>query len=266
MSPSAHPRHSAHSRGPSSRHVVSYRPRCPAPVASARDVSRPRRYQIHPTLSPHDNRSPARGQPALCRICPIGERLMKNETLMGPWVRRFLLEHLVSERNLSRNTQASYRDTLTLLLPFASEYSGRAIDRMTVEDLTPTIVRKFLDHVENVRGCSGVTRNHRLAAVHSLAKFIGMRSPLQIAWATDIRSIPFKKTAKNVIGYLERAEMDALLKAPDRRTVLGDRDHAILLFLYNSGARADEAAGLIIGNLLHLKAAPAVRILGKGNK
>jgi site-specific recombinase XerD len=87
---------------------------------------------------------------------------------------------------------------------------------MTVEDLTPTIVRKFLDHVENVRGCSGVTRNHRLAAVHSLAKFIGMRSPLQIAWATEVRSIPFKKTAKNVIGYLERAEMDALLKAPDR--------------------------------------------------
>lgn len=108
---------------------------------------------------------------------------MKNETLMGPWVRRFLLEHLVAERNLSRNTQASYRDTLTLLLPFASEHSGRAIDRMTVEDLTSTILRKFLDHVENVRGCSGVTRNHRLAAVHSLAEFIGMRSPLQTAGA-----------------------------------------------------------------------------------
>ena len=190
---------------------------------------------------------------------------MNNKTLMGPWVRRFLLEHLVSERNLSRNTQASYRDTLTLLLPFASEHSGRAIDRMTVEDLTPTIVRKFLDHVEHVRGCSGVTRNYRLATVHSLAKFIGMRSPLHIAWATEIRSIPFKKTAKNLIGYLERAEMDALLKAPDRRTALGDRDHAVLLFLYNSGARADEAAGLLIGNL-HLKGSPAVRILGKGNK
>jgi site-specific recombinase XerD len=190
---------------------------------------------------------------------------MTDKALIGPWVRRFLLEYLVSERNLSRNTQTSYRDTLTLLLPLASEQSGRAIDRMTVEDLTPAIVRMFLDHVENVRGCSGVTRNHRLAAVHSLAKFIGMSSPPLIAWATEIRSIPFKKTAKNVIGYLERAEMDALLKAPDRRTVLGDRDHAILLFLYNSGARADEAAGLVIGNL-HLKGSPAVRILGKGNK
>ena len=95
---------------------------------------------------------------------------MNEKTLMGSWVRRFLLEHLVSERNLSHNTQASYRDTLTLLLPFASKHSGCAIDRMTVEDLTPAIVRKFLEHVESVRGCSGVTRNNRLAAVHSLAK------------------------------------------------------------------------------------------------
>lgn len=190
---------------------------------------------------------------------------MNDRALMGPWVRSFRIEHLVSERNLSRNTQASYRDTLTLLLPFASEHSGRAIDRMTVEDLTPTVVRKFLDHVEDVRGCSGVTRNHRLATVYSLAKFVGMRSPVHISWATGIRSIPFKKTAKNVIGYLERAEIDSLLKAPDRRTALGDRDHAVLLFLYNSGARADEAAGLLIGNL-HLKGSPAVRIMGKGNK
>src|SRR5260370_9654755 len=265
MSASAHPRHSAHSRGPSSYRLVSNGPGRPAPVAATRYLSRPHRYQIHPALSPHDSRSPARSQPALCQLCSIGEHLMNDKTLMGPWVRRFLLEHLVSERNLSRNTQASYRDTLTLLLPFANEQSGRAIDRMTVEDLTPAIVRKFLDHVECVRGCGVVTRNHSLATIHSLPKSIGMRSPLHIAWATEIRSISFKKTSKNLIGYLERAEMDALLKAPDRRTALSDRDHAVLLFLYNSGSRAAEAAGLLVGNL-HLNASPAVRILGKGNK
>jgi site-specific recombinase XerD len=61
---------------------------------------------------------------------------MKDKSLLGPWIRRFLLEHLVAERNLSRNTQASYRDTLTLLLPFASKQGSCAIDRMTVEELT----------------------------------------------------------------------------------------------------------------------------------
>jgi site-specific recombinase XerD len=190
---------------------------------------------------------------------------MKDESLLGPWVRRFLLEHLVAERNLSHNTQASYRDTLMLLLPFASRHGGRAIDRMTVEDLTPTIVRKFLDHLERDRQCSDVTRNQRLATIHSLARFIGMRSPVHLAWCAEIRAVPFKKTAKTVIGYLEKAEMDALLNQPDRRTSLGARDYALLLFLYNSGARADEAAKLTVGNL-QLGASPSVRLHGKGNK
>ena len=190
---------------------------------------------------------------------------MRDETLLGPWVRRFLLEHLVAERNLSRNTQASYRDTLALLLPFASKHGDRAIDRMTVEDLTPSMVRKFLDHLEHDRQCSGVTRNQRLATIRSLARFIGIRSPAHVAWCAEIRATPFKKTAKTVIGYLEKAEMDALLAQPDRRTPLGDRDHALLLFLYNSGARADEAAKLTIDNL-QLASQSSVRLHGKGNK
>ena len=190
---------------------------------------------------------------------------MKDESLLGPWVRRFLLEHLVAERNLSRNTQASYRDTLMLLLPFASRQGGGAIDRMTVEALTPAIVRKFLDHLERDRQCSDVTRNQRLATIHSLARFIGMRSPVYLAWCAEMRAIPFKKTAKTVIGYLEKAEMGALLNQPDRRTSLGVRDYALLLFLYNSGARADEAAKLSVGDL-QLGASPSVRLHGKGNK
>ena len=190
---------------------------------------------------------------------------MKDETLLGPWVRRFLLEHLVAERNLARNTQVSYRDTLALLLPFACKHEGHAIDRMTIEDLTPSVVRKFLDHLEQDRQCSGATRNQRLATIRSLARFIGMRSPAHVAWCAEIRGTPFKKTAKTGIGYLEKVEMDALLAQPDRRTPIGDRDHALLLFLYNSGARADEAAGLTIDSL-ELGAQSSVRLHGKGNK
>ncbi|OTP77778.1 putative integrase/recombinase [Caballeronia sordidicola] len=92
-----------------------------------------------------------------------------------------------------------------------------------------------------------------------------MHSPIHLSWCGEIRSIPFKKTAKTLVGYLEKSEMDALLAAPDRRTVLGRRDYALLLFLYNSGARADEVAKLTIGRL-RLADPPSVRILGKGNK
>lgn len=190
---------------------------------------------------------------------------MKDKSLLGPWIRRFLLEYLVGERNLARNTQISYRDTLTLLLPFASKRTGIAIDRMTVEDLSPTIVREFLDHLEQDRQCTGTTRNQRLGTIHSLARFIGMRSPVHLSWCTEIRLIPFKRTDKTVIGYLEKTEMDELLRQPDRGTAIGLRDYVLLLFLYNSGARADEVAHLTIGDL-NLGNPPAVRILGKGNK
>ncbi|MBW4052385.1 MAG: tyrosine-type recombinase/integrase [Proteobacteria bacterium] len=190
---------------------------------------------------------------------------MIDRNLLAPWVRRFLLEHIVAERNLAHNTQMSYRDTLTLLLPFVSRRSGVSIDRLSIEEVSLSAVRQFLEHVERDRHCSVATRNQRLGAIHALARFIGTRAPEHLAWCMEMRSIPFKKAAKTVIGYLEKTELDALLRTPDRRTPLGARDHAILLFLYNSGARADEAARLPVGNL-HLGTSPSVRILGKGNK
>jgi integrase/recombinase XerD len=190
---------------------------------------------------------------------------MRDHSLIGPWVRRFLLEHLVTERNLARNTQLSYRDTLILLLPYLSKAQRKSVDRLTIEDLSPSVVRAFLQYVEKERGCSGATRNLRLATIHSLAKFIGMHSPEHVAWCAEIHAIPFKKTAKSTLNYLDKPEMDALLQAPDLGRLLGMRDYALLLFLYNTGARADEVAHLSVGDIAW-GSSPAVRLVGKGNK
>jgi integrase/recombinase XerD len=190
---------------------------------------------------------------------------MRDQNLLGPWVRRFLLEHLIAERNLARNTQTSYRDTLTLLLPFVSRKAKVPVDRLSIYDVSAESVRAFLEYIERDRGCGIVTRNQRLGAIHSFAHFIGMRSPEHLDWCSQVRSISFKKTAKAVIGYLDKHEVDAILRAPNRNTVLGTRDHALILFLYNSGARADEAASLPVGRL-QLGTSASVRILGKGNK
>jgi integrase/recombinase XerD len=189
---------------------------------------------------------------------------MNEQSLIGSWVRRFLLEHLVSERNLARNTRLSYRDALSLLLPFVSEKQHKPVDRLSVTDLTADLVRSFLSNLETSRHSSIATRNQRLAAVHSLAAFIGAHSPEHIQWCAQVRAVPFKKTTRAVIGYLDKPEMDALLSGPDQRTSLGRRDHALLLFLYNSGARADEAARLTIGDV-NLPSS-SVRIVGKGGK
>lgn len=189
---------------------------------------------------------------------------MNDLALLGPWVRRFLLEHLVAERNLARNTQRSYRDALVLLIPFVADRAHESVDRLKVVNVSPDVVRLFLTDLEQSRKCSIATRNQRLAAVHALARFVGEHSPEHIAWCGQIRSIPFKKTSKAVIPYLDKLEMDALLGAPDRQTTQGRRDHALLLFLYNSGARAQEAAQLLISELDVVGC--SVKIRGKGAK
>ena len=94
---------------------------------------------------------------------------MRDNELIGAWVRRFLLEHVVSERNLARNTQLSYRDTLVLLLPFAAHNLKTPVDHLTVEDISAPLIRHFLEHLEKERHCSGATRNSRLGAIHSLS-------------------------------------------------------------------------------------------------
>lgn len=189
---------------------------------------------------------------------------MNDTTLLGPWVRRFLLEYLVKERNLSINTRTSYRDMLLLLLPYVSAHLKKPVNRLAVTDLSAELIRKFLTNLEQNRGCSTATRNQRLGGLHALARFIGENSPEHVEWCAQIRLIPFKKTAQLCITYLDKPEMDALLAAPDRRTLQGQRDYALLLFLYNSGARASEAAQLKIADIDWY--ARCVRIIGKGNK
>ena len=195
---------------------------------------------------------------------------MPNSDLLSPWVRRFLLEHLVAERNLACNTQKSYRDALQQFLPFIARAARRQIERLRIEDVSAARTRAFLQDLEKTRQCGIATRNQRLAAIRSLARFIGLRSPEHLEWSGQIRAIASKKTARPLIAYLEKDELDALLKAPNQRTTQGRRDYAILLFLYNTGARADEVAQARIGDLdlgaASSRDASSVVVRGKGNK
>lgn len=195
---------------------------------------------------------------------------MTDHSLLGPWVKRFLTEYLISVKNLSSNTQHSYRDTLCLLLPFMAHQARKTIDQLSVEDISPERVRLFLLDLEQTRHSSIMTRNQRLAAIHSLVQFIGLYSPEHIQWCGQIRAIPFKKAPRSLIPYLEKIEMDALLNASEGTMPQQRRDHALLLFLYNTGARVDEVAQLTIANL-DLAHAPrrdhsSAIIRGKGNK
>jgi site-specific recombinase XerD len=195
---------------------------------------------------------------------------MNNPTMLGPWIKRFLQEYLISVKNLASNTRSSYRDTLCLLLPFIARQAKIAIEQLKVEDVSAERVKAFLLDLEQTRHCSISTRNQRLAAICSLAKYIGIHSPEHLQWCGEIRVIPSKKGPHRMISYLEKAEMKALLKAAEGVLPQQRRDHALLFFLYNTGARADEAAQLTIANLnlVHGRGEnnSSVDIRGKGNK
>src|SRR6266481_7470498 len=113
---------------------------------------------------------------------------MVDQTSAGHWIRRFLMEYATSERNLSANTRASYRDMLVLLLPYAAKRKGLAADALSVTDLSAELVRSFLVYLERERQCSTATRNQRLASIHALARFIGEHSPRSEEHTSELQS------------------------------------------------------------------------------
>ncbi len=177
------------------------------------------------------------------------EGMMSDVHTLGPWLERFLTEHIVTERNLARNTQKSYRDAFKLLLPFVSGKAKKPVDRLAVPDLTSDRVLQFLAHVEDDLGCSAQTRNQRLTAVRAFARYVASREPALVGWCGQIRAIQSKKTETKPVTWLTKEEMEALLAVPDRKSPRGCNEYALLLFLYNTGARVSEAAYLKVGDL-----------------
>jgi integrase/recombinase XerD len=198
------------------------------------------------------------------------EGAMNNRSALAPWIRRFLMEYLIGERNLARNTQRSYRDAVRLLVVFTADKVHKKVDELLIPDIDADLLRAFLRHIEEKRSCSISSRNQRLAAIHALVSFIAELCPEYLDWCAQLRTVKAKRSAPRPVCYLEKPEIDALLEAPSPATKLGCRDRALLLFLYNSGARAEEAAKVCIEDLsLHCGAdgtLSSVRLHGKGGK
>lgn len=190
---------------------------------------------------------------------------MTDTHLIAPFVRRFLVEDVIVNRDLSPNTQKSYRDTIRLLFRFLAEQRSTEPTQVTVEQVDDALVRDFLRDLQERRGNSIATRNQRLVALHSLFRFIGRLVPELVDHAARIQDIPYRRAPSEPVPYLEKAEIDALLATPDRRTAQGRRDHAMLLYLYNTGARASEAASTPV-SALSLTGSLSVRLVGKGRK
>jgi site-specific recombinase XerD len=166
---------------------------------------------------------------------------------------------------LATNTIFAYRDALRLLLCYAANRLKKPIDKLLIEDLDEPLVLAFLDHLETERRCTSRTRNVRLAAIRAFFDFTAHADPVLLAQAQVVRTIPLKRTPYPTVDYLEENEMQALLNAIPTGSRMGIRDKAMLLLLYNTGARVSEIAHLTLPNV-RLEGVPQVTLLGKGSK
>lgn len=180
-------------------------------------------------------------------------------------LRRFFAEYLPSVRGASPHTVRSYRDALALLLRFLAARTTRSVVDLDLGDLDPDAVVAFLDHLEQERGNGIATRNARLAAIHAFVRYVATQDPERLETCQRLLAVPFKRATIRTVDYLEADELRAVFEATDPRTAAGRRDHALLLALFNTGARVQELVDLRPVDL-QLDRPCQVRLRGKGHK
>ena len=186
-------------------------------------------------------------------------------TALAPTLQAFFTERLIRQRQASPHTLAAYRDTLRLLLVFASARKGVEPSKLDIDDLDAPLIGAFLDHLEKQRQNSARTRNARLAAVASLFRYAALRHPEHAAVIERVLAIPRKRFDRKLVTFLIEPELDALLRAPNRSTWTGRRDHTLLTLAAQTGLRASELIGLRVSDV-HLSTGAHVSCMGKGTK
>lgn len=180
-------------------------------------------------------------------------------------LQQFFVQRLMQQRQASPNTVSAYRDTFRLLLTFAHRRLGKHPSELTMDDLNATLVLDFLHYLEEERHNSVRSRNARFAAIRSFMEYVSFQEPSALATAQSVLAIPMKRFEQQLIGFLSREHMTAILDAPDRNTWTGQRDRVMLATLYNTGARVSELIGMRLEDLV-LGPSASVRIRGKGRK
>lgn len=192
--------------------------------------------------------------------------MKKTQTgILSTALKTFLSDYLPQLKGMSQHTILSYRDSLKLLLRFLIEQKNISVAGLTIDKINPDAIINFLNYLEKNRGNSIGTRNVRLSALHSFFRYLGSKYPEYLYLSQRILNIPFKRTRTRTIEYLEFEEIMAVLQSIDRSKPIGRRDYAVLLLMFNTGARVQEIVNLKTDDL-RLSGPFSVHILGKGRK
>ena len=186
-------------------------------------------------------------------------------TDFAEYLTEFLAVYLPKQKNVSKNTIYSYRDTFKLLINYCQSIQAIPVERITLHVLSSELIIGFLDWLEVDRTCSISTRNQRLAAIHSFFRYMQAEEPEGIFNYQKIAAIPIKKGKKTVVEYLSPDAVKLLLEQPDKHTPKGRRDLTLISVLYDLGARVQELIDIKIGDVT-LESPAVILLTGKGNK
>jgi integrase/recombinase XerD len=186
-------------------------------------------------------------------------------TKLAPTLQAFFTDRLIGQRQASPHTIAGYRDTFRLLLRFTTDRTRTPASELDFADLDAPLIAAFLTYLETERGNGVRTRNHRLAAIHSLFGYAALRHPEHAASIQRVLAIPPKRFERNLVTFLTDDEVDALLAACDRSNWTGRRDHAMITLAIQTGLRISELTGLNCADAV-LTTGAHVRCIGKGRK
>ena len=190
---------------------------------------------------------------------------MRTNEGLGRYLQHFLVDYLAGQRNASPHTVHAYRDALKFLLLHVARARGTDVCNLSLEDLDQRLVLSYLEALERERGNGATTRNLRLTAIRSFFRAVAQVAPEHLQQAQAILSIPQKRTTTGGVEYLTVRELEAILKQPSTGTCMGRRDNALLRFLYNTGARVQEAVDVSVGSI-RFEEPFHVLLIGKGRK
>lgn len=190
---------------------------------------------------------------------------MKQRFEFPGLLQAFFTDRLMSEKQASSHTVASYRDTFRLLIEYVHERLKKEPTTIRIADLNTDFLMSFLNYLEKKRGVSARSRNQRLGAIRSFFRYVAFKAPEHSGLVQQILAIPSKRYDLKLVDFLTREEIEAILQKPDRNTWIGRRDHALILVAVQTGMRVSELMGLCRRDLA-VENAAHVRCLGKGRR
>ncbi len=191
--------------------------------------------------------------------------MQMNKNAFPYHLTKYFAEYLPKQTAASPNTIHSYRDTFVQLMEFYKEEYHLPPEKLEYGAFTADRIEGFLSYLEETRSIGISTRNQRLAAIHAFFRYLQYRDPAGFEQCAQVLSVPFKKVPVRPMNYMSVEEVRLLFSIPDQKKNDQLRDLAIMVLLYETGARVQELIDLCPADI-RFSATVIAELHGKGNK